>query len=30
VPFFLILAQVLLVLVAGKTFDNFIAAHPVE
>jgi len=30
VPFFFILAQLFLVLVAGKTFYNFIAAHPVE
>src|SRR5882724_13384119 len=30
VPFFFILAQLLLVFVAGKTFYNFIAAHSVE
>src|SRR5437773_5551205 len=30
VPFFFILAQLFLVLVAGKTFYNFIAAHPVN
>src|SRR4029077_9569034 len=29
-PFFFILAQLLLVFLAGKTFYNFIAAHPVE